>query len=110
MATILHHDDIIEVNGIFGHVGTVEGFSAGNTFTTPEQALERARKNGHDIAWAIQQSATITTSRAFYAKQAEERARAIRLTEGEAVEIEGRPYTVKFVNARVSDFVKFIPA
>lgn len=102
-------------------IGTVEGYAAENfhlkssatkTGTAIEAisaAVDRAIKNGHDLAYTINIGKCITDSQGYYERLRAEQAAAIEICAGEIVLIEGREYTVKLMGARYSDPVHFVP-
>lgn len=105
-------------------VFTVEDFYARNHPGQPEKIIEgvgRAITNHHDLASTILLPSGLYSDRAYAAqKMAEMKARADRaviLTAGDEVEIEGRHYTVTFSQKQdareypsLSDPIKFVPA
>ncbi len=122
MKTLAHNQQIKMAQFLHNPVvtvGTLEGYvqensdKYGSKFSESiEDAMARAKKNNHDIAWTNQSAACLT---ADYKGKAEDMARrdsaydnATVLENGEAVEIEGRKYIVKFMGD-FSDPVHFIP-
>jgi len=73
------------------------------------KALDRAVKNGHELAATIQIGTVITNSHGYYEREDAKAATAIELKAGEEVEIEGRKYTVKLMGKNYSDPIHFIP-
>jgi hypothetical protein len=116
--TTLSHNQQIRVAS-FSHlaqaitVGTIHGYAVQNG-ECPEVAMERAKKFGHEIAWANQAPAVLTSDYAGKAEDlAAERAKrdaAVVIEDGEQVLIEGVVYKVRVMGERFSDPVHFIPA
>jgi hypothetical protein len=90
-------------------VGTLEGYAAENKEDIAK-ALERAIRNGHDLAWTINCGTVITNTRGYYEREEAKKANAVVLCEGEAVQIEGRQYKVKVMGKQYADPIHFIPA
>lgn len=90
-------------------VFTVEGFAFKNG-TDKERAVERAIKNGHDLAGTINIGTVLADSIGYYEREEAKKNSAVVLVAGEQVLIEGRHYTVKPMGTRYSDPIHFIPA
>ena len=91
-------------------VGTIEGT------TTPEmlpEAIERAKANRFDIAWALQESPMLTANYPGKAAELEAKAAATaaapEVADGDIVEIEGRTYKVRVMGERFCDPIHFVP-
>ena len=91
-------------------VGTIEGT------TTPEmlpEAIERAKANRWDLAWALQESPMLTSDYPGKAEETERRAAATaaapEVADGDIVEIEGRTYKVRVMGRRYCDPIHFVP-
>lgn len=74
--------------------GSVEAYTAANSlkWTTVDAEVERAKKNGHDLAWLGQNSTTICGDPGFYEREKAKLDAALRLNLGDVVEMEGRTY------------------
>ncbi len=99
----------------YAKVFTIEGYARKNGATDIAAQVERAIRNGHDLAGSIFTGTCITTSKAFYAREDAEYATAQVLQEGQSVMLEGRFYTVRFnagntgTSPRNSDPIRFVP-
>lgn len=100
-------------------VGTVEGYAeqtareakySGDLCQRIHEAVERAKKHGHELAYTINPGKALTDSKGYYDRLRAEQAAATEIVAGETVMIEGRKYTVKLMGARFADPVHFIPA
>ena len=60
-----------------------------------ENAVAKAKQNGHNIAWASQDATVLSKSTAFHAKQDAERAAALRLALGDLVRLRRRVYSIE---------------
>ena len=93
LATWAHPYDLTTVE-----VHTVRGYVA-EYREDPEEAFTRARERGHETAWTIYVGSSLTDSRAFNeAKLAEQKAdlaRAVILSIGDVVTIEGETFEVR---------------
>ena len=108
--TTLHHDDVIRTpDGRIGFVMTIKGFhSEGcNDEATIAARVKASLERGNSYATGIVRAAVLTACRAFHEQRIAEEARAIAISDGETVSIDGRMYTVRVNPRRVSDFVKF---
>lgn len=113
----LSHNQQIRVEGFNNWtkmtVGTAQGYATeyGND---PIEALNRAIKFGHDLAYVINHGSTLTGN--YKGKEEEMRKKreditnSIMISDGELVTIEGTKYRVKVMGERYSDPVHFIPA
>lgn len=95
----LAHDTVVRLpewaQTFYCTVGTSEGYTASYGGDV-EKALQRAKDNGHEIAWTVHTgSALVNDGGAHHRRQLETAAGAVTLVEGQEVEIEGRRYTVK---------------
>jgi len=93
-------------------VGTVEGYAA-QYKEDPVAMVKREMSRGHNLAWTNQEAACLSSdypgkNAAMIAKK-EAFGTAPWLVEGQAVEIEGRQYTVHINGVHYSDPVKFVP-
>jgi hypothetical protein len=92
LASWLHPYDRTTVS-----VGTVRGYTASYN-EDPEVAYARAAKNGHDVAWTVHAGTILLGGAADRKAQAEqeaaELARAVVLTPGDVVLIEGEQFKV----------------
>lgn len=115
MKTLKHGEQVKIAGAIWvDHitVGTVEGCTKERKGDVTE-ALQRAKTNGHEIAWTNKSGYCLT---ADYAGKAEKIAKdkeafelATMLEAGEEVEIEGRKYTVKINGLKYCDPISFVP-
>jgi predicted lysophospholipase L1 biosynthesis ABC-type transport system permease subunit len=74
--------------------GTVEAYAAKYN-EDPAEAVAKATKLGHELAWASPESAVIVDRKTYpghYAAMQDERAAALQLKIGDRVELEGRVY------------------
>lgn len=112
---ILTHEMLIYVNkpkwGKFEacSVGTVEGYAATSTWQTAEEAVERAIKNNHELAYTISSPKFLSSDPSAYIREEERKSHAIEVEEGEIVLIEGRKYKIKLMGPQYSDPIHFIP-
>lgn len=125
---ILNAGDTVRAAAWAPHISvdvfTVEDFYARNYPGQPEKVIEgvgRAITNHHDLASTILAPTGLYSDRAYAARKlAEMQAaadRAVTLTAGDEVEIEGRHYTVRFPQKQdareypsLSDPIHFDPA
>lgn len=108
--TLNHGQEIYAVQWGKGYtctVGTVEGYTVANNGNV-EAAVQRALKNGHELAYTMNVGTCITDSKGYYEREEAKRATAVPVFAGEHVMIEGREYEVKLVGQRYSDPIHFI--
>jgi hypothetical protein len=98
-------------------VGTARGYAIESNLD-PVEMVERAVKNGHELAWTTYIGSILVDDRAIAERMKAERdaefARAVTLAEGDTVTIEGMVYRVKAARMSVdgprnSDPIKFMP-
>lgn len=100
----LSHNDHVYLSGWTGvyddttaKVGTVEGY-ARERVCDPQQALERAIANGHNLAWTFVEDVCLRgdkdVARMHKELRQQQRAFAYRVHDGQEVMIEGRLYKV----------------
>jgi hypothetical protein len=111
----LHHGQEIRVAGFskFAQritVGTARGYAAQYN-ESPEAGHARAIANGHETAWANQDSACLTDDYLGKAEELEAKASATasapEIEHGQTVEIEGEIFRVIVAGERYSDPVHF---
>lgn len=112
----LKHGDLVRIpswQGSLATIGSVEAY-AKQYNNDPQEALERARKHGHNLAWANTNCSVLCAYEWHHERVKAEQAAAITLAEGELVEVEGRPYTIRFrpgntKYGRDQDAIQLIP-
>ena len=94
-------------NGCTARVNTARAYAILNE-RCPDKAEKACREFGHDVVWTMYSGGTLMADGpakdAHYAKLDSDFKRAMILEDGDAVEIEGKSYTVKFNRGNTGEF------
>lgn len=104
----------VESNGKLFTFGTVEAYTSARNAdlakwgspipqTPVHEAVSKAKRLGHELAWATPESACIVDTKTYPNYYAARQARvdaALRLALGDLVELEGRAYRLTLANNR----------
>ncbi len=106
----LKHDDMIKINGLYGTVGTIPGYYAAYRESDKvPAAMARAKERGHQVAWAVQELAVITSSKGYYEQRDAKRATAIDLEPDELVTVDGIGTCKTHFLGNYASIVHFLP-